>query len=62
MMTRLGAPQVGQRATCGGGGAVRWRLVIAGVGLHDHQAYGMGRDGTAGMEKAEMSDLHEAIG
>ena len=62
MTTRIGAPQVGQRATRGGAGAARWRLAIAGVGLHDHQADGRERDGTAGMEKAEMADFHEAIG
>ena len=43
-------------------GLARWRLAIAGVGLHDHQADGRERDGTAGMEKAEVADFHEAIG
>ena len=36
MTTRIGAPQVGQRATRGGGGRALWRLAIAGVCLHDH--------------------------
>jgi hypothetical protein len=30
------------------------------MGLHDHEADGRGRDGTAGMEKAEVADFHEA--
>jgi hypothetical protein len=38
------------------------RPEIDGVCLHDQQAEGGGRDGTAGMEKAEMTDFHEAIG
>ena len=37
------------------------RLVIAGVSLRNHQADGSRRDGTAGMEKAEMPDFHKAI-
>jgi len=31
------------------------------VCLRDHQAEGVGRDGTAGMEKAKVADFHEAI-
>jgi len=38
------------------------RLAIDGVCLRDQQAEGGGRDATAGMEKAEMTDFHEAIG
>ena len=37
-------------------------MALAGVALHDHQADGRERDGTAGMEKAEVADFHEAIG
>jgi hypothetical protein len=62
MTTRIGAPQVGQRAARGGGGGARRRLVLAGVRLHDQSADGIERDGTAGMEQAEMADLHKAIG
>jgi hypothetical protein len=40
----------------------RGRLAIAGVSLLQHQAAGRGRDGTAGMEQAEMPDFHNAIG
>jgi hypothetical protein len=43
------------------GGAL-WRLAIAGVGLHHHQAERGARDGTAGMEHADMPDCHTAIG
>ena len=60
MTTRIGAPQVGQRAASGGGGAARGRLALAGVGLHHQQADGRERDGTAGMEKAEVADFHES--
>jgi hypothetical protein len=38
------------------------RLAIDGVCLHDHQAEGVEREGTAGMEKAEVSDFHDAVG
>ena len=38
-----------------------WRRASAGLGLHDHEAEGGGRDGTAGMEKAEVADFHEAV-
>ncbi len=38
------------------------RLAIDGVCRHDHQAEGGGRDGTAGMEKVAMTDLHAASG
>jgi len=61
MTTRIGAPQVGQRAARGGGGA-RGRLVLAGVRPHDQSADGRERDGTAGMEQAAMADLLKAIG
>jgi hypothetical protein len=37
-------------------------LVIAEVGLYDHQADGSERDGTAGMEHAEVPDFPQAIG
>ena len=40
----------------------RSRLTSEGLWRQDHQAEGVGRDGTAGMEKAEMTDLHKAIG
>ena len=60
MMTRIGAPQVGQRATRGCMGTL-WRLAIEGVGLHDQEADESGRDGTAGMEKAAVADFHEAV-
>lgn len=33
-----------------------------GVCLQDHGAEGIGRDGTAGMHKAEVADFHETIG
>jgi hypothetical protein len=38
------------------------RLVLAGVSLPHQQADGREWDGTAGMEKAEVADLHEALG
>jgi hypothetical protein len=38
------------------------RPEIDGVGLHAQPAEGGGRDGTAGMEQAEMTDFHEALG
>jgi len=38
------------------------RLAIDGLSLQDHPAEGVGRDGTTGMEKAEMPDVHKAIG
>lgn len=37
-------------------------LANVGVGLHEHRAEGVGRDGTAGVEKAEVANLPEAIG
>src|SRR5262245_3011151 len=47
MTTRIGAPQVGQRAArCRG--LARCRLALAGVALDNHQADGRERDGTAG--------------
>ena len=33
-----------------------------GLSLHDQEADGREREGTAGMEKTEMPDFHEAIG
>jgi hypothetical protein len=36
-------------------------LDIDGVGLYDHLAKRVGRDGTAGMEQAEVADVHEAV-
>ena len=62
MTTRIGAPQVGQRAARGGGGRAHGGSALAGVSLHDHQADGRERDGTAGMEKAEVADFLKAIG
>ena len=38
------------------------QLAIAGVCLHDQQAEGRERAGTAGMEKAEVADFHTALG
>jgi hypothetical protein len=38
------------------------QLPIDGVCLDDQLADGIEREGTAGMEKAEMPDFHEAIG
>src|SRR6266545_8101564 len=40
----------------------RWRLDHSGEHLHAQSADGIERDGTAGMEQAEMADLHKAIG
>lgn len=64
----IGAPQLGQRAARGGGGwrwrglaLAWWRLGIAGMSLLDQQANGCERDGTAGMQKAEVADFHEAV-
>ena len=37
-------------------------LAMEGVGVHDHQADGVGRDGPAGMQQADGADLHTAIG
>src|SRR5437870_2119088 len=48
-------------------GDTRWqgydphRFVLDGLSLHDHQADGRERDGTAGMEQAEVADFHEAV-
>ena len=61
MTTRIGAPQVGQRAASGVGD---WR----GVGWPSRGwpctiiRRMVARDGTAGMEKAEVADFHEAVG
>lgn len=37
------------------------RLERGGAHLQDHAAEGVGRDGAAGMEKAEVSDFHAAL-
>jgi hypothetical protein len=42
-------------------GAALHRLAINEVCLHDQLAQGVGRDSTAGMEKAEVADFHEAV-
>ena len=55
MTTRTGAPQIGQRGGGGGG----W---LSLGGLHHQQAEGREREGTAGMEKAEVANFHKAIG
>ena len=55
-------------ATSWAQGDMRWqgddlhRLALAGLSWHDHEADGRERDGTAGMEKAEVTDFHKAIG
>ena len=59
--TRIGAPQVGQRAARGRGGERGGGVAIEGVGLHDHEADGRERDGTAGMAQTEVADFHEAV-
>ena len=38
------------------------RLKTDGLCLHDHPAEGVEGQGTAGMEKAAVSDFHEAVG
>jgi hypothetical protein len=38
------------------------RRRIAGVGLHHQEADGRERAGTTGMQKAEVADVHKAIG
>ena|SRR5712692_9460676 len=38
------------------------RLTIDALCLQDHQAEGVGREGTACLHKAEVPDFHEAIG
>ena len=43
-------------------GRARWQRRIAGVSLHDHEVDGRKRDGTAGMQKAEVADFLKAIG
>lgn len=40
---------------------MRW-LALAGVARHDQPAEGIGRDGTAGRQKAAVPDFHEAMG
>src|SRR5262245_38790082 len=45
-----------------GQGGARGRLSLAGVGLHDQEADGSKREGTAGLEQAAVADLHQAIG
>ena len=62
MTTRIGAPQVGQRAASGGGGVRGGGWPSLGCACTIMQADGRERDGTAGMEKAEVADFHEAIG
>ena len=42
-------------------GAARCWLAVAGVSLHDQEADGIEREGTAGMEKAKVADFHEAV-
>ena len=42
-------------------GLARRRLAIAGVSRRDQEADGRERDGTAGMEQADVADLHEAV-
>ena len=68
----VGGPQAHDNphwsATGGAEGDARFRryetswLASDGVCLRDHQADGVGRDRTAGMEKAEVTDLDKAIG
>jgi hypothetical protein len=62
MTTCIGPPQVGQQATNGAGGGGRRALEIAGGCLQDHQAEGVGRDGTACVQQAAGADLHKALG
>jgi hypothetical protein len=38
------------------------RRASDGLGVHDHLPEGIGRHGRAGVQKAEVADLHEAIG
>jgi hypothetical protein len=38
------------------------RRTIDALGLHDHQAEGVGRDGTACLHTAAVPDFHAAIG
>ena len=45
-----------------GRGLTRGRHVLAGVDLPDQPADGRARDGTAGMEQAEVADFHKTIG
>ena len=42
-------------------GLLRCRLATHGVAQHDHQADGRKRDGTTGVEKAEVADFHKAM-
>jgi hypothetical protein len=55
-------------ATSGAQGDTRWRgyappgFALHGLSLHDQEADGREREGTAGREKTEMPDFHEAIG
>jgi hypothetical protein len=57
---RYGPGRTAAHERCRGAG--RWRLAIDGGALPDQQADGSRRDGTAGMEKAAMPDLHQALG
>ena len=45
-----------------GRGHALWWPAIAGMALYDQEAAGRERDGTAGMEQAEVADFHKAIG
>ena len=38
------------------------RLTIDALCLHDQQAEGVGRQGTTGLEQAEIPDVHAALG
>jgi hypothetical protein len=57
---RCAASRTARSARCSG--CALLRLASDGVCLHDHPAEGVCRDGTAGVEQAEMTDFHEAIG
>ena len=62
MTTRIGAPQVGQQATCGGGGVRGGGGPSRGCACPIMRRMVVEGDGTSGMEKAEVADFHEAIG
>ena len=55
-------------ATSWAQGGTRWRgddphrCALAGLSLHDHEADGRERDGTAGMTQTAVTDWHTAIG
>jgi hypothetical protein len=52
----------------GAQGDTRWRgyapqrRAIDGLCVHDHLPEGVGMNGRVGVQKAEVADLHEAIG